>query len=166
MQIPKPNNEYDLTDRICANDGKAWNYRHVPPPFPYTLNRIFMNCRLTTNRPQNTEIQRRAGCGVRKPRASAGPVGDSKRPECQTDGAGAGRRARSLRSAETGIYKKFLSNRSGTRPDGAPDAGISPVPQPPAAFAHHAPRASGFRPSLTKYAQKFYNRIDKVVETL
>lgn len=31
MQIPKPNNEYDLTDRICANDGKAWNYRHVSP---------------------------------------------------------------------------------------------------------------------------------------
>src|SRR5699024_11931130 len=62
---------------------------------------------------------------VRKPRASAGPDGDSKRPECQTDGAGAGRRARSLRSAETGIYKKFLSNRSGTRPDGTPDAGRS-----------------------------------------
>lgn len=57
MQIPKPNNEYDLTDRICANDGKAWNYRHVPP-FPYTLNRIFMSCRLTTNR---TKTQKSRG---------------------------------------------------------------------------------------------------------
>ena len=113
-----------------------------------------MSCRLTTNRPQNTEIQRRVGRGVRKPRASAGPDGDSKRPECQTDGAGAGRRARSLRSAETGIYKKFLSNRSGTRPDGTPDAGISPVPQPPAAFAHHATRASGFRPHLLPNMRK------------
>ncbi len=84
-----------------------------------------MSCRLTTNRPQNTEIQRRVG-----------------------------RRARSLRSAETGIYKKFLSNRSGTRPDGTPDAGISPVPQSPAAFAHHAPRASGFRPHLLPNMRK------------
>ena len=77
-----------------------------------------MSCRLTTNRPQNTEIQRRVGRGVRKPRASAGPDGDSKRPECQTDGAGEGRRARSLRSAEMGIDQQFLSNRSGTRPQG------------------------------------------------
>ena len=74
--------------------------------------------------------------------------------EAQENGSGEVLPALSLRSAETGIYKKFLSNRSGTRPDGTPDAGISPVPQSPAAFAHHAPRASGFRPHLLPNMRK------------
>ena len=45
-------------------------------------------------------------------------VRKSNRPEATEDGTDAGLQTRSLRSAETGIDKQFLSNRSGARPEG------------------------------------------------
>ena len=90
------------------------------------------------------EIQRRVGRGVRKPRATAEP-GRFQRPECHPDG---------YRSDSTGIFYKFPSQRSSgsghdalrlPHPSDTPGAwNLHPVPQMPAAFAHHAPRASGF----------------------
>ncbi len=49
-------------------------------------------------------------------------VRKSQRSEAPEDGSGEVLHALSLRSAEPGIYKKFLANRSGARPPGLRNA--------------------------------------------